>query len=101
MHINTLGIIAKGGNAVIGVKNIKSYLRKIKTKPGFLIVAKDASEKTKKKAKYLKEKYRLPLIELGTKKEIARFFKKGEISVIYVKNKGFLSLNYSRLKNFF
>ncbi len=89
-NLNILGIIAKGRNAVIGVENIKSYLKKIKTKTGFLIVAKDASEKTKRKANYLKEKYGLPLIELGTKKEIAKYFKKQEISVIYVKNRGFL-----------
>ncbi len=90
VDLSILGIVARGGNAVIGVKNIKSYLKKIKIKSGFLLVAKDASEKTKRKANYLKEKYKLPLIELGTKEDIARYFKKGEISVMYIKNRGFL-----------
>lgn len=38
----------------------------------------------------MKEKYNLPLIELETKKELAKFFKKEEVSFIYVKSRGFL-----------
>ncbi len=90
MKTNILGIIAKGNNAVIGVERIKIYLRKMKHKNGFLLLAKDASPKTKRKAYYLKEKYNLPLIEEFNKKEIAKFFKKEEISLLYIKEKGFL-----------
>ncbi|MEO0270661.1 MAG: ribosomal L7Ae/L30e/S12e/Gadd45 family protein [candidate division WOR-3 bacterium] len=92
IELNTLGIISKAKMGVTGIENVKKYLKKLKIKKGFFIIAKDASESTRKKALFLKEKYNLPLIELGTKKELAKFFKKEEVSFIYVKTRGFLKI---------
>jgi|Deesub1362A_J573_1020465.scaffolds.fasta_scaffold65729_1 ribosomal protein L30E len=82
MNLNTIGIFVKAGKAIMGIEPIKRFLKKRRIKKGILILASDASLSSKRKAFYLSKKYNINLIEKGTKRKLAKFFKRDEVSLV-------------------
>lgn len=83
-----LGLIKKAGELSTGSEIVEAEMKKGKCR--LLIIADDASDNTKKKftdaAKYRK----IPYIFFGNKEMLGKALSKAEISVIAIKNEGFV-----------
>ena len=84
-----LGIAKKGGNLSIGfdaacidIKNNKSFL---------VIIAVDASDKTKKNIQFFCEKYKVKYIECGEKDILGKSLGRKVVSVLSVNDKNIAS----------
>ncbi len=74
-----LGLARRGGRLVFGETAIsKGYAGKVK----LLIIASDASEKTRANVQTCASSKQIPLITYGNKDSLAAIFNKGQIAVI-------------------
>ena len=83
------GIARKSGNVAIGFDAAKADIEKAKS---FLIViAEDASEKTKKNIIFICQKYNCKYIEFGEKKRTGKSLGKEIVSVLSIRDKNLAS----------
>ena len=80
-----LGISAKAGKVVCGNDATLEDIERHKVK--LVIVAENASEKTKKNMRYVCEKNKIPLLEFGNIDEISRTIGKNNKAIIGIKSK--------------
>jgi len=80
-----LGIGRKGGNITIGFDAAVSDLEK--NKSYLVIIASDASEKTKKNIRYYCERYNCEYIEYGEKEILGRSLGRKVVSVLSIRDK--------------
>lgn len=83
----TLGMCQKAGKAVSGDFLIQEALKK-KQKIYLLLLAEDVSERTRKEALFRAEKYKIELIERGSKIELGEAVGKSERSMIAITDEG-------------
>lgn len=84
-----LGIARKGGNISIGFDAAKIDIEK---KISFLvIIASDASDKTKKNIKFICDKYNCKYIEFGEKEILGKSLGKRLVSVLSISDKNIAS----------
>ena len=90
-----LGIIKKAGMCVIG----EAILSHIRNKTVYLvIVASDASIKTKKMYQDKCHFYQVPCVIYGSKADLSKAVKKDNIAAVAIDNQGFAKKVYSQLK---
>lgn len=75
----------KAGKIVSGMDAVSDELNRNKLK--MIILAKDASEKTGKNIKFLAEKKKVPIIEIGTILENSKAIGKENRAIIGIKDK--------------
>lgn len=75
----------EAGNIVSGMDAVSDELNRNKLK--MIILAKDASEKTGKNIKFLAEKKKVPIIEIGTILENSKAIGKENRAIIGIKDK--------------
>ncbi|NLJ57385.1 MAG: 50S ribosomal protein L7ae [Tissierellia bacterium] len=80
-----LGIGRKGGNITVGFDATVSDVEK--NKSFLVLIASDASEKTKKNIKYICNKYNCKYIEFGEKEIIGKSIGRKVVSVLSVSDK--------------
>lgn len=83
--LGMLGISAKAGKIVCGNDATIEDIERHKVK--LVIVAEDASEKTKKNMKYVCDKNKVPILEFGKIEEISRTIGKSNKAIIGIKSK--------------
>lgn len=83
--LGMLGISAKAGKVVCGNDATLEDIERHKVK--LVIVAENASEKTKKNMRYVCEKNKIPLLEFGNIDEISRTIGKNNKAIIGIKSK--------------
>lgn len=79
-----LGIARKGGNISIGYD--VTYLDVKDNKSKLVLIATDASDKTKKNVQFICDKYETKYIEYGEKEILGKSLGKKMVSVISVKD---------------
>jgi ribosomal protein L7Ae-like RNA K-turn-binding protein len=77
-----LGLCAKAGKIVSGTDATLDSIKKKKVK--LIIVASEASEKTKKEMKFISEKYNIPLIIFGNIEENSHVIGKKNRAIIAI-----------------
>lgn len=92
-----LGISAKAGKVVCGNDATIEDIERHKVK--LVIVAEDASEKTKKNMKYVCEKNKVPILEFGNIDEISRTIGKTNKAIIGIKSKSLSEAIEKLIKN--
>lgn len=75
----------EAGNIVSGMDAVSDELNRNKLK--MIILAKDASEKTSKNVKFLAEKKKVPIVEIGTIAENSKAIGKENRAIIGIKDK--------------
>ncbi|NLK65673.1 MAG: 50S ribosomal protein L7ae [Tissierellia bacterium] len=80
-----LGIARKGGNVSIGFDSTKLNIEN--NKSFLVIIACDASEKTKKNIKFICNKYNCEYIEFGEKEILGKSLGKNVVSVLSISDK--------------
>lgn len=75
----------EAGNIVSGMDAVSDELNRNKLK--MIILAKDASEKTSKNVKFLAEKKKVPIVEMGTIVENSKSIGKENRAIIGIKDK--------------
>ena len=95
--LGMLGISAKAGKIVCGndatIEDIERHRVKL------VIVAEDASEKTKKNMKYICDKNRTTILEFGNIDEISRTIGKTNKAIIGIKSKSLSEAIEKLIKN--
>ena len=84
-----LGIARKGGNISIGFDVTVSDVEKGKSI--LVIIASDASDKTKKNVKFICDKYNCNYIEFGEKEIIGKSLGRKVVSVLSIRDKNIAS----------
>ena len=84
-----LGIAKKGGNISIGFDATEIDIEKKKS--FLIIIASDASDKTKKNIKFICDKYNCAYIEFGEKEILGRSLGRKVVSVLSVNDKNIAS----------
>lgn len=84
-----LGIARKGGNISIGFDATVSDVEK--SKSILVIIASDASDKTKKNTKFICDKYNCNYIEFGEKEIIGKSLGRKVVSVLSIRDKNIAS----------
>ncbi len=84
-----LGIARKGGNISIGFDATVSDVEK--SKSILVIIASDASDKTKKNIKFICDKYNCNYIEFGEKEIIGKSLGRKVVSVLSIRDKNIAS----------
>ena len=84
-----LGIAKKGGNVSIGFDSTKISIEN--NKSFLVIIALDASEKTKKNIKFICDKYDCEYIEFGEKEILGKSLGKRVVSVLSISDKNIAS----------
>lgn len=79
-----LGLTAKSGNIVFGTDACIEKIEKKQVK--LIVVASDASEKTKKNMKFICEKNSVPIKVFGTIERISKAIGKNNKAIIGIKN---------------
>lgn len=92
-----LGISAKAGKVVCGNDATIEDIERHKVK--LVIVAEDASEKTKKNMRYVCEKNKIPILEFGNIDEISRTIGKTNKAIIGIKSKSLSEAIEKLIKN--
>ena len=82
--LNLLGLATRAGNIVFGSNACENALKMNKIK--MLVVAKEASEKTKKNYKFYAEKYNIPIIFIGTIEELSKVIGQKNKAIIGIKD---------------
>ncbi len=82
--LNLLGLAARAGNIVFGSNACKNALKMNKIK--MLVLSEDASDKTKKNYKFYAEKYNIPIIFIGTIKELSKAIGQENKAIIGIKD---------------
>jgi len=77
--------VQEAGNIVSGMDAVSDELNRNKLK--MIILAKDASEKTSKNVKFLAEKKKVPIVEIGTIAENSKAIGKENRAIIGIKDK--------------
>lgn len=95
--LGMLGISAKAGKVVCGNDATIEDIERHKVK--LVIVAEDASEKTKKNMKYVCEKNKVPILEFGNIDEISRTIGKTNKAIIGIKSKSLSEAIEKLIKN--
>ena len=95
--LGMLGISAKAGKVVCGNDATLEDIERHKVK--LVIVAEDASEKTKKNMKYVCEKNKVPILEFGNIDEISRTIGKTNKAIIGIKSKSLSEAIEKLIKN--
>lgn len=95
--LGMLGISAKAGKVVCGNDATIEDIERHKVK--LVIVAEDASEKTKKNMKYVCEKNKVPILEFGNIDEISRTIGKTNKAIIGIKSKSLSEAIEKFIKN--
>ena len=85
--MNLLGIAERAGRVASGGFATEQALTKGQAK--FLIIAKDASADTQTNFALLAQKYKIPMVNLGTKERLGRSLGKDYRAVAAVLDKGF------------
>lgn len=81
--MDLLGLVRRAGKLVSGENNLEAVLKK-NVRLGLIIVAKDASENTKKKFKSMSKKRNLSYVEFGEKKTLGKCIGKASRAVVGV-----------------
>lgn len=91
MHKNysMLGIARKGGNISIGFDATKLDIEK--NKSFLVLIAKDASEKTKENIIFMCNKYGIKYIEFGEKEMLGKSLGRKVVGVLSVRDKNIAS----------
>lgn len=84
-----LGIARKGGNISIGFDAACIDIEK--NKSALVVIASDASDKTKKNIKFICDKYNCKYIEFGEKEIIGKSLGRKVVSVLSVNDKNIAS----------
>ena len=84
-----LGIARKGGNVSIGFESTKMDIEK--NKSFLVIIALDASDKTKKNIKFICDKYYCKYIEFGEKELLGKSLGRKVVSVLSITDKNISS----------
>lgn len=84
-----LGIARKGGNISIGFDATVSDVEK--SKSILVIIASDASDKTKKNVKFICDKYNCNYIEFGEKEIIGKSLGRKVVGVLSIRDKNIAS----------
>lgn len=84
-----LGIARKGGNISIGFDATVSDVEK--SKSILVIIASDASDKTKKNIKFICDKYNCNYIEFGEKEIIGKSLGRKVVGVLSIRDKNIAS----------
>ncbi|MDD2396398.1 MAG: ribosomal L7Ae/L30e/S12e/Gadd45 family protein [Tissierellia bacterium] len=84
-----LGIARKGGNVSIGFDSTKMDIEK--NKSFLVIIALDASDKTKKNIKFICDKYNCKYIEFGEKELLGKSLGRKVVSVLSITDKNISS----------
>jgi ribosomal protein L7Ae-like RNA K-turn-binding protein len=84
-----LGIARKGGNISIGFDSTKLNIEK--NKSFLVIIARDASEKTKKNIQFICDNYNCEYIEFGEKELLGKSLGKKVVSVLSISDKNIAS----------
>ena len=84
-----LGIARKGGNVSIGFDSTKISIEK--NKSFLVIIALDASDKTKKNIKFICDKYNCKYIEFGEKELLGKSLGRKVVSVLSITDKNISS----------
>lgn len=87
--LGMLGIATKAGKITFGAEACKDSIMRNKTK--LLIIACDASERTKTKFKYLANSKKIPIFEISDIEEISRAIGKKNKAIV-----GILDVNFSK-----
>lgn len=95
--LGMLGISAKAGKVVCGNDATIEDIERHKVK--LVIVAEDASEKTKKNMKYVCEKNKVSILEFGNIDEISRTIGKNNKAIIGIKSKSLSEAIEKLIKN--
>ena len=82
--LNLLGIATRAGNIIAGNNACENALKMKKIK--MLIVAEEASDKTKKNYKFYAEKYNIPIIFIGTIEELSKTIGQKNKAIIGIKD---------------
>ncbi|HOA19908.1 MAG TPA: ribosomal L7Ae/L30e/S12e/Gadd45 family protein [Sedimentibacter sp.] len=84
-----LGIARKGGNVSIGFDSTKADIEK--NNSFLVIIAEDASDKTKKNIKFVCDKYNCEYIETGEKELLGKALGKKVVSVLSIRDRNIAS----------
>ena len=84
-----LGIARKGGNVSIGFDSTKMDIEK--NKSFLVIIALDASDKTKKNIKFICDKYNCKYIEFGEKELLGKSLGRKVVGVLSIRDKNIAS----------
>ena len=84
-----LGIARKGGNISIGFDAAETDIEKKKS--FLIIIASDASDKTKKNIKFICDKYNCQYIEFGEKEMLGKSLGRKVVSVLSIVDKNIAS----------
>lgn len=82
--LNLLGLAARAGNIVAGNNACENALKMNKIK--MLVLAEEASEKTKKNYKFYADKYKIPIIFIGTIEELSKVIGQKNKAIIGIKD---------------
>ena len=82
--LNLLGLATRAGNIIAGNNACENALKMKKIK--MLIVAEEASDKTKKNYKFYAEKYNIPIIFIGTIEELSKVIGQKNKAIIGIKD---------------
>ena len=82
--IGLIGLAAKARNISYGADSVEIQVKKKKVY--LIIVAQDASDRTKEKFKNISEKYKIPLIIVGRIEELSKAIGKSNKAILGVEN---------------
>lgn len=82
--IGLIGLAAKARNISYGADSVEIQVKKKKVY--LIIVAQDASDRTKEKFKNISEKYKIPLIIVGKIEELSKAIGKSNKAILGVEN---------------
>lgn len=84
-----LGMAKKSNNIIIGYDSVEKFIKS--NTECLVIIAENASEKTKKNVKFLCNKYNTKFIEKGNKELIGKMLGKKFVSTVAVYEKNIIS----------
>ena len=82
--IGLIGLAAKARNISYGADSVEIQVKKKKVY--LIIVAQDASDRTKEKFKNISEKYKIPLMIVGKIEELSKAIGKSNKAILGVEN---------------
>ena len=89
-----IGLAARARKLAYGYDSVVELIKKNKAK--LVIVAKDASEKTKKNIEYISNKYNVKFITFGNKEKLSHIIGKENIVIIALKDANLSGEIYKR-----
>ena len=82
--LGLIGLATRAGGIAFGADSVESEIKQKKVK--LIILAEDASDRTKDKFKELGEKYKVPTIVVSTIEELSKTIGKKNKAIIGIKN---------------